>query len=212
MTMICRARNHRAAFTMIELMLVISIMIIIGLLAALAISEVVVHANVKETESTMHLMTVALDEFKADMGEYPLSTGTETWETVVHALTDPKSSYGWKRASLSGWFENRDEVTDETGHLRVPDAWDEDFVYCSSTPKIVSGTAESEYFYSGRGVERTPGKRDYYNLKTYQLYSKGPNMKTWASTADGGHDQLGGTEPDDIRNWTQEVFHTTVPY
>ena len=64
-----------------------------------------------------------------------------------------------------------------------------------------------------RGVERTPGMRDYHNPKTFQIYSKGPNMKTcpnveetWPDVepAQNGHDRLGGTERDDIRNWEGE--------
>jgi len=196
---------------MIELMLVISIMIILGLLAALAISEVIVHTNVKETQATIHLMEIALDQFKVDMGAYPFGTGAEGWETVVTALTEPDSSYAWKRASLPGWFPNRDEVRDADDHLRVPDAWDEDFSYCSSGTKVITSFVQSEYRFSGRGVERTPGKEDYYNLQTYQIYSKGPNMETWLSTDEGGHDRLGGTQADDIRNWQQAVFYSAVP-
>jgi len=197
---------------MIELMLVISIMIILGLLAALGIAEVVTHANRKETQATMRLMAIALDQFHADMGIFPLSTGADEGETIADALTDPKSSYGWKRASFATWFENRDPVTeDDSDRLRIVDAWNEDLIYTSSTIKVISGAAKSEYDFSLRGVERTPGKEDYYNLQTFQLYSKGPNMRTWATTEDGGHDRLGGTERDDIRNWIQKPIHNVIP-
>ena len=223
-----RSRRHKTnAFTMIELMLVIGIMIILGLLAALGVSEVIVHANVKETQSTMHLIEIALDQFKADMGDYPFSKGSdaggEGWETFVTALAEPASCYGWKRASFAGWFENRDEVRDEDEHLRLPDAWDKDFSYCSSRLKPVAGGVQSEYRFSGRGVERTPGKEDYYNLQTYQIYSNGPNMETcpngnetWphvdpADPGSEGDDRLCGTQRDDVRNWRQETFYSKTP-
>ena len=218
MTMNVRRSRTTHAFTMIELMLVISIMMIIGLLAALGISEVIEHAKVVETEATMHLMEIALEQFKADMGHYPVaSKGTgESLETFIDALTDPSSSYGWERASVAAWFPKRSLVVDEVdGNPEIRDAWDMDFQYCRKDEyNDVNGTA----------VERTPGKQDYYNLNTFQLYSYGPNIKTcpgsmeaWLDAVDSGgqpemgHNRLLGTEQDDIRNWTQETFYSDTP-
>lgn len=204
MTMNGRRSQAAQAFTMIELMLVISIMMIIGLLAALGIAEVVEHAKVKETESTIHLLELAIEQFKADMGTYPEPTrdngGVE--ENFIDALIDPSSGYGWQRASLAAWFPNRRQVKDiDSGRPRMPDAWDIDIEYCRN----------DEYDAAlGTAVERTPGKKDYYNLKTFQLYSCGPNMKTFTAE-EGGHARLCGTEPDDIRNWVQETFYDTLP-
>jgi len=204
MTMNGRRSRTTHAFTMIELMLVISIMMIVGLLAALGISEVIDHARVTDTVSTIRLMEVALEQFKADMGHYPEATrgSGETTETFINALVDPLSSYGWKRASLAVWFPKRPHLEDGAGNPRIPYAWDLDIQYCRNNEYDIA---------SGWAVERTPGNKDYYNSNTFQLYSLGPNMKTWLNSLEGGHNRLCGTERDDIRNWTQETFYATRP-
>ncbi len=175
-----------AAFTVVELILVMAIMTVIGLFAAMGIANVRDYAMRKHTESTIRLFEIALEQYKQDISHYPLGTGTN----MVTVLTDP--TYGWKSAGLGKWFPNR---------KTLKDAWDQDFAYCSYT----------QYDSSGRGVERTPGQKDFYNSRTFQIYSMGPNMRTWLTTATGGYDRLCGTEEDDIRNWLQENFYTAIP-
>lgn len=186
-------KTHRQkAFTMVELLVVLTVLSIIGLIAALGMSNVIDHANIKDTQAIMQLFDVALDQYKTDMGIYPSTTGTD----VANLLTD--KSRGWARASMN-WFPKR---------AKIVDAWDNAFGYCSYMDynTILTG------YTSGRGVERTPGMQNFYNSVTYQLYSMGPNMKTWPSKiSDNGHPRLCGTEPDDIRNWKQDTFYTTRP-
>ena len=173
---------------MIELILVMTIMTLLGLFAAMMIWNVQDHAKTKRTIATIRLMEIALGEYKRDIGHYPLGDGTN----LASCLTETGSA--WKRAGLDAWFPEHEDVKDAWGML---------IQYCSST----------EYTTEGRGVERTPQKGDYYNLSTFQIYSYGPNMKTWPETvADGGHPRLCGTEPDDIRNWVHEKFCTPSAY
>ena len=187
---------------MIELMLVISIMMIVGLLVALGIAEVVEHAMVKDTQSLIRLMDYALNQYKDEMGDYPAPTAGSgaTAETFINALTDPSSSYGWERASRATWFPNRTLIkADDSTALSIPDAWDLEIHYIRY----------NEYDdANAHAVERTPGKKDYYNREKFQLYSCGPNMQT-LDVEQGGHNRLRGTEPDDIRNWIQEQFYLT---
>jgi general secretion pathway protein G len=174
-------------FTMIELILVMTIMTLIGLFAALAIANMQDRAKLAETKALMDMMETALDEYKRDMGVYP--TGDAA--AMLSALTQTGGS--WTRAS-SEWFDGRTEIVD---------GWGMPFHYTSS----------AEYESSTYGVERTPTKKDWYNTKTFQIYSTGPNMKTWpADVAEGGHPQLQGTEEDDVRNWQHEVFYTPSAY
>ena len=183
---------QKKAFTMVELLVVMTILSIVGLIAALGVSNVIDYANRKDTEAVMQLFDIALDQYKTDMGTFPSCTGG----TVVDYLTN--KNHGWKRAGMS-WFPKR---------ALVIDAWDNEFGYCSyqDYDGVLAG------FTSGRGVERTPGMKTFYNSETFQIYSMGPNMKTWpAKIEDGGHPRLCGTEPDDIRNWKQDVFYTTRP-
>lgn len=163
------------------------IALILGALVLISLLEPRPRYAVKETESTMRLLAIALDEYRADVGHYPRGD----FAAVASALTDPES--GWERADLKGWFVSLD---------KLQDTWEMDFHYCN----------HEEYDSSGRGVERTPGKGDFYNPNTYQLYSTGPNMETWPDAKSGGHDRLGGTDEDDIRNWEHDKFCTPDDY
>ncbi len=202
---------HKAsAFTLIELMLVMAIMMVLGLFAAIGVGKVRDHAMRRNTEATISLLEIALDEYKQDIGKYPAGDGP----AMAAALSDP--SEGWERAGMNNWFPKREDLKD---------AWGEDFGYCPNR-LLPSEPYGEEYRYcgrgegatTGRGVEQTMGKGNYYNLQTYQIYSKGPNMQTWPSetTDDGGnavgHPRLGGTERDDIRNWEHEIFYTPQEY
>jgi len=175
---------------------VMAILTIVGLLAAMGIANAIDHAKMMETKATMGQIDNALNAFKQDKGYFPTGTGEE----LVQYLTDPEQ--GWDRASLQVWFE---------GKKKIQDGWENGFFYTCYTeyafpgPDGKLGTADD----TGRGVERTPGKRDFYNAQTYQLYSMGPNMQTWLNSGANGHPRLGGTEPDDVRNWVQERFYKT---
>jgi len=176
-------RSSRA-FTIIELLIVMTIMTVIGIFAAMAIHNVQDNARV-QTQATIQLYEIALESYKDDMGVYPAGDVGN----VVDALSTGSE---WTRGGQELWFPNR-------VNPRL-DAWGMSFYY----------THHDEY--SVRGCERTPGRNDFYNAGTYQIYSLGPNMKTWPNnTDDGGHPRLAGTEPDDIRNWTQETFYHARP-
>lgn len=187
-------RGTRAGgFTMIELLLVMAIMTVLGIFAALMIPNIQDRAKRAQTQATMELYRIALDEYKKDFGGYPPGT----IETVKTFLTTPTG--GWSRAGMH-WFEKREDLDD---------AWGEPFSYRVWYQYDVP---EAD-FTIGPGVERTPGKKDFYNPETFQMYSKGPNMRTWPQkVADGGHPRLPGTERDDIRNWEHERFYTPADY
>jgi len=184
--------DTRRGFTMVELILVMTIMTLLGLFAAMMIWNVQDNAKKRETEATIRLLSIALDEYKNDIGHYPMGDGA----AMISALTG--TGTGWARAGME-WFPNRKQP--------LTDAWGMNFQYCSC----------HEYESSGRGVERKPKLGQYYNPFTYQIYSMGPNMKTWppsGTDADGipYTPRLCGTEEDDIRNWEQAEFFTPADY
>jgi len=179
----------KTAFTLIELLLVMTIMTVLGIFAALAIMNAHDHAKVAQTRATMQLMGLALDKYREDIGHYPRCTGS----SLEALLTEPSS--GWKGASTE-WMENREDFKD---------AWGMVIEYCSHVDYDTGSDTD-------RGVERTPKMKDFYNSKTYQMYSTGPNMKTWLAEPPTGYPRLCGTEPDDIRNWTHERFYGLADY
>lgn len=190
--MLHHVSNKRRGFTMVELILVMTIMTLIGLFSAMMIWNVHDNAKRRETEATIRLISIALDQYKHDIGHYPLGDGA----SMVAALTG--TGTGWKAAGME-WFPNR--------KAPLTDAWGMSIQYCS----------HEEYESSGRGVERKPKLAQYYNPFTYQIYSMGPNMKTWpvsGTDADGSPytPRLCGTEEDDIRNWEHAEFHAPADY
>jgi general secretion pathway protein G len=187
-------RSSRA-FTIIELLIVMTIMTVIGIFAAMAIHNVQDNARVRETQATIQLYEIALESYKDDMGTYPKGVTSEM-------LGDLSAGSNWTRAGQELWFPNR--VKPEL------DAWGMEFNYTHHDDYDDEEPPDPED--PGRGCERTPGRDDFYNSGRYQIYSMGPNMKTWPNTlAEGGHPRLAGTEPDDIRNWTQETFYDARP-
>ena len=227
-------RNKQLAFTMVELIIVMTIMTLMGIFAAMAIHNVHDHAKIEESRATVRLIEIALDQYKQDIGHYPNGDGN----TLPGLLT--QSTGGWKGAGMH-WFREREDLKDSWGMV---------IQYCSAF----------EYRISGRGAERVLGIGQFYNSRTHQIYSMGPNMKTWVAptawvaskayavgdfvfdgatatakyvyrcktahtssaanqpSSAGGtanwtlHTCLCGTEPDDIRNWQQETYYTSVAY
>lgn len=189
-----RNRSGRSAFTMVELILVMTIMTVLGIFAALMIPNIQDRAKRTETRATMQLIELAIAQYREDIGHYP----TGDFEAVSAVLTSPSSA--WLGAGMHR-FQDRKDLNDAWG---MPFSYRHHHKY--STPEEIDLPA-------GPGVERTPKKGDYYNSQTYQLYSTGPNMRTWPKgVADGGYPSLCGTEEDDIRNWTHEEFHTPSDY
>jgi type II secretion system (T2SS) protein G len=164
---------------------IVLVLAVLAVFVVHAITAMPVDTKPYETRAMLMGMEMALEDYKNDMGEYPGGDFT----AMIRALTDPDA--GWKRAS-EVWSPNR--------KMPPSDAWGMPFYY----------TRHDQY--PERGVERTLGEGRFYNPGRYQLYSMGPNMKTWPNTvADGGHPRLAGTEPDDIRNWHQETSHGERP-
>ncbi len=183
-----------SGFTMIELLMAMTIMAVLGIFAALMIPNIQDRAQRAQTEATMHLYQVALDEYRRDFGDYP----DGDIETVQNILTQRQMG-GWSRAG-EHWFDGRSDLDD---------AWGRPFSYRVWYEYEVPETG----YDIGPGVERTPGMNDFYNPRSFQMYSTGPNMRTWPSRIqDGGHPRLPGTQPNDIRNWEHEEFYTPADY
>ncbi len=174
--------------------MVMSIMAILGIFAALMIPNIQDRAQRVQTEATMHQYRVALDEYRRDFGDYP----DGNIQAIQQILTKRQWG-GWSRAG-DHWFEGRSDLDDAWGQPFSYRVW---YRYDAPDPG----------YEIGPGVERTPGMNDFYNPRSFQMYSTGPNMRTWPSRVeDGGHPRLPGTEPNDIRNWEHEEFFTPADY
>ena len=185
----------RGGFTMIELLVVMAIMTVLGVFAALMIPNMQDKAKAARTKALMKQFEIALGEYRSDFGDFPAGD----IDLVINMVTT--TSGGWARGSTD-WFDGRTEYVD---------GWGEPLAYCCHTQY---DTPEAGYTV-GRGVERTPESGIYYNPDSYQLYSKGPNMRTWPKKTEGtkkGYPRLPGTEPDDIRNWEHEKYLTPTDY
>ncbi len=198
-----RAVPHGGGFTLVELIVVMAIMTLIGLFAALAIFNVQDHTKRTQTESTIRLIEIALEAYRQDIGHYPRGDGN----SLPSLLTE--TGPGWKNAGKH-WFPNRSDLKD---------AWGLPIQYCSHAEYALdqygtyTSVKDGQTYGTYRGVERTVNKKDFYNSKTYQIYSHGPNMVTWEKDpTKGGLPRLCGTQEDDIRNWRHERFYTPQDY
>ncbi len=88
--------NRRAAFTIIELMLVISIIIILAGLILATSSYVQKKGARSRTEAELAALSAALENYKADNGVYPSNAAIEALD--ARTVTDTED---YKTASLS---------------------------------------------------------------------------------------------------------------
>jgi prepilin-type N-terminal cleavage/methylation domain-containing protein len=205
-----RARHAaRSGFTLLELMAVI---VILGILIAVLmphLGKAKEQMSIELTKTNLAEISAALTEYENQFGDYPPSTFLEKWgtppnstnlgaETLVLSLWSPD----WSGTALSeDKLVNTDN--DETKKpiakfgksslFELADQWGNPVAYFHhrdygrqdhyATKSNVTG----ETIDSVVKAEMNPFTKSYYNPKTYQLISAGPDGEF-------------GTE-DDIGNW-----------
>jgi prepilin-type N-terminal cleavage/methylation domain-containing protein len=201
--------SPRSGFTLLELMAVI---VILGILIAVLmphLGKAKEMMNVEVTRSTLAKISAALTEYENQFGDYPPSTFLEKWgtppnstnlgaETLVLSLWSPD----WGGTNLpEDQLVNTDN--DETKKplakfgkpalFELADQWGNPVAYFHHRDYgrqdhyVTTKTETGETLDSVAIAQMNPVTKGYYNPKTYQLISAGP---------DG---QFGTT--DDIGNW-----------
>jgi general secretion pathway protein G len=154
------SRHHRAAFTLIELMAVITIIIILAGLVVGGMGFVTERQAKEKAKTQVALLSKAIEEYKLDMGKYPGTAdntgiaGTGVSEQLYQALfyqgyefsknpnrtdtpTNPKASKIYlpeldPRSSKQGWV-NSVTSAEPPASTKIIDPWGQDYRYRKGT-------------------------------------------------------------------------------
>jgi general secretion pathway protein G len=150
-------RNGRAAFTLIELMAVITIIVILAGLVVGGMGFVSERQAKEKAKVQIALLSKAIEEYKLDMGKYPGSAdntpaagtisaelydrlfyqGYEYGENPARTdnATDPKATKIYladldPTSSKQGWVTNTTSATAKpTASLKILDPWGNEYLY-----------------------------------------------------------------------------------
>ena len=94
-------RTGSAAFTLIELMVVITIIAVLSGLVLSASGYIQRKGARSRAEAEIAALGAALENYKADNGDYPLNTNPADNSGLVNALTNGKVYFDFKTNSLT---------------------------------------------------------------------------------------------------------------
>jgi len=186
------ARRHGSvAFTLVELLVVISI---IGVLAGLllpSITQLRAYVNVVCARSSLKNLGTALAEYFKDHGVYPpevvpgsLDKCSETLYFYLSGMdvdspdTATRNSYREERSAAKVYFDfSRHDLADndKDGNYEVVDPWERPWIYVRGMYPGKPGTS------SGMGFKGRP----FHHKASYDLYSVGPDGRTGVEWVDG---------------------------
>ncbi|HNX52381.1 MAG TPA: type II secretion system major pseudopilin GspG [Pontiellaceae bacterium] len=132
-----KRKQAKQGFTLVELLVVITILLIIGTFATQQVINEPDKAKVKVTKASFTSLENALERFKLDVGRYP------TQEEGLSALyTAPDGVENWAGKYL-------------TKSRALRDAWDNDYVY------IIPGKNNEPYEIISLGADKAEGGEKY---------------------------------------------------
>ena len=158
-------RLVKKAFTLVEVLVVITIITILAGLILGGIGGATTQSLKANTKSTLMTLTVALERYKKDNGDYPTTTTTTAsnlmstiFGKAPDTVTDVTTSALLKYESF--------QVNDAGG---VVDNWDNGILYI---PYGIYSTATSP---SAIQINASLMPGVYYNPSSFQLISAGPD-------------------------------------
>jgi len=132
-----KRKQAKQGFTLVELLVVITILLIIGTFATQQVINEPDKAKVKVTKASFTSLENALERFKLDVGRYP------TQEEGLSALyTAPDGVENWAGKYL-------------TKSRALRDAWENDYVY------IIPGKNNEPYEIISLGADKAEGGEKY---------------------------------------------------
>ncbi|MBN1807966.1 MAG: type II secretion system protein GspG [Planctomycetes bacterium] len=147
------ARHERdGGFTIVEILVVIAI---ISVLAGLLMTGVLIakrNAMKKQTKIILAGISIALESYKTDMGDYPPGSGdTQSAETLFAELTTAKG--------FGPYYTSRDKSVRDTngnGVMELVDAWGNPILYTRGELLV----EEKEYELVSTGADGVQGTED----------------------------------------------------
>ena len=176
-----KPKNPERGFTLVEMLVVITIIVILAGLTIAGFGFINQKQAREQTKIQIGLLKMALEDYKADMGEYPehaVASGKGGTPEIYKALYPNNPENPNAKVYLSelnpendqqNWL---DEHKDGTAGLEIKDPWGK------------------EYFYRTNPASANP---------KFDLWSAGPDGKTSAPAGD--YDADDEDNLDDIRGW-----------
>jgi len=175
------SRNRAKGFTLMELLVVVSIMVILAGLTMGVMSYVNQKQAIEQAKVQLGLLDLSLEDYHSEQGKYPVSTrsdGKNGTKRIQSALFPANNSEKIYLTELDpdndsmGWLSGTN-----AGNIQILDPWGTEYRYRASTATKV--------------VSANPG---------FDLWSCGPDGETNAGRS-GAYDPEDPKNVDDIRLW-----------
>ena len=198
--------NSRKAFTLVELLIVISIITVLTTMVTVGLLTAKGKAKIQITRALIAKIQSGLESYYAAYGDYPPtnladmypggSNGTNNGiESVVYCLSNQDKGGPFLLGVLESDYSNLDSDSFGSAPLReIVDGWKAPIVYFHSRDYDNPSKGNS-YSFRKSGVAIMPqlnpaaGSNVYYNHATFQLWSAGPDEKNNNGSGD------------DVNNW-----------
>jgi len=185
--------NRRAAFTMIELLVVIGVIALLLAITFPAFSAIRRNQKIRRTEAMVTTLATAAQSYQNDYGVYPpaefADEGANRGNRSLVELLDVPGGRSWPY--LPSAFYDAEQS------IKAPvllDEWERPFVYFDSS--VMADDTSHAYVLKGdTAVSPAKGTDGFYNFGRCQMWSCGPNERNDAGRS------LGTKEADDIANF-----------
>ncbi len=167
--------NLQSAFTLVEVLVVISVIVLLLAILFPAFVSVRRSQKVRRTEATLGAIAAGVDAYQNDYGVYPpaefagaaiINPGNRSLVVLLNAKGGRSAPY------LPAAFY-------EDGDIRMPlflDEWGHPFIYFD-TSMMREGTVHEYDLPGDRQVRPAVGPKGYWNFGRFQLWSCGPNER-----------------------------------
>ena len=182
----------RRGFTLIEILIVISIIAIVASMVLAGVSMAKKQAHSALTKSTIQNLATALQTYYRDTGKYPgkeIADDENAMPALYEALFGDKPPKGGGGPSAPYMELKEDQVAVED---------DSESGYRKAERDELNDPKVKKYIIDGFGYPmiyretQSRARKKFMHMKTYDLYSKGP---------DHIDQTIEGEEGDDIGNW-----------
>ncbi|MFC7336105.1 prepilin-type N-terminal cleavage/methylation domain-containing protein [Haloferula chungangensis] len=178
-------KNRARGFTLMELLVVVSIMVILAGLTMGVMSYVNQKQAVEQAKVQLGLLELALEDYYSENGEYPPNTrddGTGGTDEIQKALFPTTANSKIYLAELNPDNDTQGWLSGTTGNYEILDPWGEPFRYRTNRT-LSNGTV-----------------RVYASNPGFDIWSCGPDGQTKTGSK-GDYDPDDELNRDDIRLW-----------
>ena len=198
--------NRRAAFTVIELLVVMGVIALLVAIAFPAYSAIRRSQRIKRTAAVVETLATAAQNYQNDYGIYPPAESAPEGppnrgnRALVACLNQGEEAGGRSAPYLPSAFYVPSAFRDDPKHIKgdvLLDEWERPFIYFDSSV-MTDGKSHTYALRPDTPVSPAMDGDRFYNFGRCQVWSCGPNGRN-----DGGRDRH-TKEADDIANFEVE--------